>query len=305
MQAFNDFGSRSGYSFKTFEVDVPTPGQPTLTGPKAVSTDATPKFSWTAVVNAARYDLWVDNMSTGETQVIRQPMLTGTMFTATTPLAAGDYRAQVKAFNSVNEGGLWSAIHNFTIVAEPAEAVEWISPSGVTLNPRPTFAWTEVPDALRYDLWVNNLTTGERQVIRQPNLTQTWFRSDEDLSAGDYRAWVKVFTADGDSLWSEANDFTIPGALITAISNPVAPAALRAEEVAGSSLVLDPTDTILATDASQETEATLQAEDVYFLALERQKPASSTSTPEIEVDDDQTDLVFAQVLKLVDHFAMR
>ncbi|MFO0864200.1 MAG: hypothetical protein U0744_06015 [Gemmataceae bacterium] len=61
--------------------------------------DVTPTFTWTATSLAARYDLWVDNLTTGASQVIRQTSLVATTFTPVANLPYGSYRVWVRAFN--------------------------------------------------------------------------------------------------------------------------------------------------------------------------------------------------------------
>ena len=209
IRATNAFGTNSAWRVLRFVVDLNAPAAPTLIAPPFRTTDSTPAFRWRNVENAVRFDLWVDNLTTGERQVIRQPMLTDTWFTPSSPLVPGVYRVQVKAFNERNEGGAWSPVHDFEILATDVKATEWIAPGDTTPNVLPTFQWTPVDGAVRYDLWVNNLTTGQTQVIRQPSLTATSFTPMTPLASGDYRAWVKVFDTNGDSIWSEANDFTV------------------------------------------------------------------------------------------------
>ena len=266
VQAYDGFGARSGWAFTTFTVDVPTPAQVVMTSPAAGSqiTDSSPTFTWRAVAHAARYDLWVDNMSTNERQVIREPVLTGTEFTSTTLLKAGRYRVQVKAFNELNEAAPWSEIRNFEVVASPAKAAKWLAPIGTTPNPQPTFAWSAVENTARYDLWVNNLTTGQRQVIRVPDVGGTRFTPVTPLPAGNYRAQVKTFTVDGDSLWSPINDFTVAASSSAAASSssPASASALRSSRTAATAAALKSLGVTVEVDLSADVALATAIEDL-------------------------------------------
>ncbi len=52
---------------------------PTLTGPAQTTSDETPVFSWTSVVNAVEYELWVNNLAVATGPVIHK-RVTGTSF---------------------------------------------------------------------------------------------------------------------------------------------------------------------------------------------------------------------------------
>ena len=81
--------------------------QVVVTGPESPTSDVTPTFTWNAVANASRYELWLRNVTTGEDNVIREDSITATSFTAPTALPVADYFVWVRAINSEDEGGSW------------------------------------------------------------------------------------------------------------------------------------------------------------------------------------------------------
>ncbi|MFO0864207.1 MAG: Ig-like domain-containing protein [Gemmataceae bacterium] len=93
------------------------PGTPTILTPIGVLNDVTPTFTWTATSLAARYDLWVDNLTTGASQVIRQTSLVATTFTPVANLPYGSYRVWVRAFNGSDVASSWSTSADFRIGA--------------------------------------------------------------------------------------------------------------------------------------------------------------------------------------------
>jgi hypothetical protein len=204
-----DFGQWSaGYGFL---IDTTAPAIPTITAPGSPTPLVTPTITWSASTGATRYDLWVDNLSSGQAQVIRQN-LTANTFMPTTPLKVGSYVAWVQAFDNANQTRGWSASFNFTVTLPAAPGQ--ITPMGSTTNATPTFSWGVVVGAARYDLWVdllaNDVIPGQQQIIRQQNLTTNSFTQAMALAKGNYRFWVRAINANGDaSNWSAEVDFTI------------------------------------------------------------------------------------------------
>jgi hypothetical protein len=225
-QAVNRVGASPDSAPLIFQVQIPVPGRPVMTAPSGAIVAQTPTFTWTNVSFAARYDLWVNNLSTGQSQVIRQENITATSFTASTSLPAGEYRTWVRAINSADQAGDWSVPLDFIIVRAPTVT----SPIGTITNATPLITWTDSLGAVRYDLWVDNVTTGESQVIREQNLTTTAHTAiprNSPFSAlpeGTYRVWVRAFTAAGEATtWSSFREFTIgiPVPATPVMLNPV------------------------------------------------------------------------------------
>lgn len=190
----------------TFTIaDSAVPTVPTVRLPEADSStpDATPTFAWTGIPGAARYDLLVNNSKTGQVNVIRQASLAATEFTPPVDLPSATYEVLVRGIFANNVLGDWSEPVTFDI-APRLRAV-----TGGASSRTPQFAWTGVSGSSRYDLWVNDLTTGERQVIRNTRLTGNMFVSSTELAPGDYRAFLRAFSDEGAGPWSPSIDFTV------------------------------------------------------------------------------------------------
>ena len=93
---------------------MPSMTAPTPIGPAGSTTNASPPFSWNAVVGAAHYDLWVDGLVPVQAQIIRQQNVSTTVFTPTIALIKGTYRFWVRAVNGQGETGAWSDPLEFT-----------------------------------------------------------------------------------------------------------------------------------------------------------------------------------------------
>jgi uncharacterized protein YkwD len=207
VRAANSAGAFGAWSAAfNFLIDTTAPAIPTFTAPAAPTSNLTPTIAWSA--GAARYDLWVNSLTTGKNQIIRQQTFATNSFTPATPLPVGSYVAWVEAFDSTNQTRGWSASFNFTIT--PPAAPSQVSPAGSTAITTPTFTWAAVADAVRYELWVDDPAIGTAAIIHQQSLTTNSYTPLAALAKGTYRIWVRAFNASGNAgAWSNEVDFTV------------------------------------------------------------------------------------------------
>jgi hypothetical protein len=201
---------------------------PTPLGPSATVASALPAFSWTAVAGADHYDIWIDDLTTGQIAVQRNRNVAGTTWTTTTALTPGDsYRWWVKGIDSTNTAvGPWSRFLDFTVSALKAPIV--IGPSGPMTTAAPTFTWNAVTDADHYEIWVSDLTTGQVSAVRQQNLVGTSWTPTSPLHPGDgFRWWVRAADATNTnhSAWSGPLDFSVAILTAPALIGPSGPIA--------------------------------------------------------------------------------
>jgi subtilisin family serine protease len=217
VQAKNSVGELSDPSDAVvFTVDSPVPATPRLTAPARTTTSTNPRFVWTAVSGVARYELAVNNLSTGKKDYIREKNLprTSTFFDPKY-FTQGNYVAYIRAINGNGEASPWSPKYSFTVDVLPPDRPVVTGPRGANnsstvTTTNPTFSWTSVPRAVKYDLWVNNLTTKKSQVIRQKNLTTTSYTPVGNMDQGKYRVYVRgINVANEVGEWSKLLDFTI------------------------------------------------------------------------------------------------
>jgi hypothetical protein len=172
----------------------------------AASTDQRPVISWTPMTGAASYDVWINNLTTNTSAVVRTTTPDAWLSTPR-DLGIGQFAVWVRPsdINGVVISA-WSPRFTFTIN------------SPVTLLPlatsqttaRPVIRWDPLPGAARYDVWITNLTTNESPYVRQTNVTQTQWSSSIDLAMGRYRVWVRAFDAAGTAaMWSKGSDFVV------------------------------------------------------------------------------------------------
>jgi len=231
VKAYNAIGEASAWSESVdFTIRAPLAVAPTITGPVAVSGNTSPRITWNAVSDAAKYDLWVDNLSTGAAQFIRQSSISRqTPYFDATNLPQGTFRAWVRTANGNNVFSQWSLPYTFTIDIPVPSTPTMTAPTGTNGNgivttANPTFRWTAADRAVKYDLWVNNITTGQAQIIRQTSLTTTEYVALNNLPQGNYRAWVRgINSANEVGEWSTALAFVLdePTPTVPVIVAPV------------------------------------------------------------------------------------
>jgi extracellular elastinolytic metalloproteinase len=201
------------------------------------TTSQQPTITWTSMAGAARYDVWIDNRTTGTSQIIRNTSVTSTSFIPDSPLQQGAYGIWVRGFDVRGVPGEWSSVLQLNVALTPVTT----RPASITVDSRPTFEWNNVPGANLYDLWVNNLTTGVSQTIRQPALATSQFIPSSSLPIGQYIWWVRAITTNASGPvvgpWSTGQTFTIGGApvlLLQTSPQSGTPATLNWIPVAGA-----------------------------------------------------------------------
>lgn len=176
---------------------------PSLTG--TIASTTFPEIAWTAVADAVRYELWVNNVTSKAVRVISQTNLTTSSYKATELLGSGRYTAFVRAFNNSSEFGLWSEGYSFTVLSTPGI----IQPTtGGTFDRTPTITWNAIPGATNYDVWVSSRTTNAI-VLRNQNVTGTSLTPAKDMATGDYTVWVRAQSGQYFSPWSAGRSFSI------------------------------------------------------------------------------------------------
>src|SRR5262249_9416949 len=154
--------------------------------------------------------IWMDDATTGQSQVVRQPGVTGTSLSVAGPLTPGHtYTWWVRPFSDSGVWGPWSSALSFTVAFLDVPAP--VGPASAMQNASPTLTWKTVPGADHYDVWVDDLTAPQSQILRSPNVPGTSLTPTTPLSSGHaYEWWVRAVSANGDlSPWSGGTTFTL------------------------------------------------------------------------------------------------
>ena len=160
VQAHNNsgpLGSRSAVHEFTVASSIPV-----TNGNRGQVTDATPLFDWDPVPGAFTSEIWVDDRTDGDRKEVWANGLFDSTFQTRGVLQQHEYQWQIKITGFNGRRGGWSPVSRFSIDVPTPDSPTIISPvmNSQTLSTTPTFAWNPVSWAFRYDLFVNNLTTG-------------------------------------------------------------------------------------------------------------------------------------------------
>src|SRR5205823_4381385 len=165
---------------------------------------------WSPVAGADHYEIWVNDLTTGKSQVVHDQNAPATSWAPTIPLTSGDsFRWWVRAVNSTSTAtGPWSAPLSFTISALAAPSL--VGPGTPITSVQPTFTWKAVAGADSYDIWVDDVTTGQSAVLRDHGVTSTTWVPTTPLHVGHaFRWWVRAVdsTATNNGPWSSPLNF--------------------------------------------------------------------------------------------------
>lgn len=205
VRAFDSSNAATSWS-SPFTFSLAESNTSVLTDPIGGSLNTTPTFAWLPTA-ASGTVLQIDDLATGAAVDYEFENLSESSFQIPFGLAPGNYSATVQA-----AGQAVSAPQTFQILEGESQA-QFAQPTGNSENPVPIFSWNSVPGAMRYELWVDDVSNGVARVIHESGLSDTAFATQQPLPAGRYRAWVRAFGAAGAiGTWSDAIDYEVQAA---------------------------------------------------------------------------------------------
>ncbi len=162
-----------------------------------------PTISWTATDGAVRYEVWANNITASLIRAITDDNVTSTSFTPAANLDFGVYRVWVRAYDAGNVSAQWSDSQDFYI------GPQLMAPLSPQFETNPQFSWSTATGANTYQLYVQK---GSTAVINQTGIATTNFTPSSALAVGDYRWWIRPFTAAGrGGAWSQLGEFNVGG----------------------------------------------------------------------------------------------
>lgn len=175
----------------------------TITGPVGSIREQRPRISWTPVPDALSYTVWIGNRSTGQLPMFTA-ITTVAEYQPTVDLGIGRIEVYVRA-EFGHSAGPWSNANRFTINTPPS----FVPINSRQTTSRPNITLNTLAGATKYDIWVDNLSTGTSQFIRTLVNGPSWIPSS-DLNLGKYRVFARGVAADGTAaLWGTALEFTV------------------------------------------------------------------------------------------------
>ncbi len=166
---------------------------------------ARPAIAWSAVANAASYEVWGDNTSTGQKRAAAATDITNTSWTPPADLALGDWTFYVRATAADGRRSFWSLPAVWQVRPLPA-----ILNSGRTESrSSATLEWSEMAGADTWEIWVDAVNPRVSQIVRQAAITGTSFKLPE-LPVGRYTWWLRARNAINQlTAWSRPAILTI------------------------------------------------------------------------------------------------
>lgn len=216
-QSDGGFGPTSAWTNFTYGASSP-PQIPGTIAPQGTITDPTPTFTWNAANGADRYQIYLQNLNTGQ-YVDTTSTITGTSYTSAALNTNHAYRWRLRAYNSAGWSGL-STWKNFDYVSGPPPTPSQIGPQGSQNTNPPTFTWTS-SNTNRYQIYIQNITLNQ-YVDTTSTIPGTSYTPAALNNNYSYRWRVRAYNSAGWSnvgAWMNFDFFTSPPATPT----PVAP----------------------------------------------------------------------------------
>ncbi len=204
-------GTRTAWRLQTFEINGKVNFQPIA----LQQTTYRPELQWEPFPGADHYDLWIDNVSTGQTQVVRNQNLSTASWTSPTDLPFGRYQVYIRAVDQTGVATHWTRGPAFNIAVAPTPT----APLNSTFERQPQFTWTAVPGAQGYEVFVRNTQT-QATTYAIHNISQTSWTPPAPLPVAPYQWWVSAIGVTNlRGVWSEGIRFSVGG--MTEIISPV------------------------------------------------------------------------------------
>ncbi|MFM7057207.1 MAG: choice-of-anchor Q domain-containing protein [Planctomycetota bacterium] len=183
-----------------------------LTSPSPSAFTLRPVLRWTALPAVTGWKIHVNSETTGQSGVITATVTTNE-FTPTADLPVGSYKIWIMPQYS-DTGALWNTPQIFNVLAAPVlqsmERTQYIA--------RPQLLWNALPGAVQYDIWGNNVSTGQQQTFRLTVQGTSW-TPPVDLPLGIHRFWIRGLDAKNQPTgWSVAQEF-----LVVTVVTPLSP----------------------------------------------------------------------------------
>jgi len=193
-------------------------GRPTLTGPIGAQTTLRPTVAWTAADQATGYQVRIDDLTTGATNLFGNVAVNGTSWSPTSDLVSGrSYRVWVRGTTN-GMVGAWSDPTNFS-VAVPNK----YGPGGTVNDIRPTFTWGAVDGATSYMVRADDVSANLTNIFPNTIVSGTSWQPPTDLASGrSYRWQVRALNQAGLGAWTPAGSFVIAKPTLTGPASGVA-----------------------------------------------------------------------------------
>ena len=171
-------------------------------------TERRPTFDWNTEVSSSWYRIWISR--NGVTYVNRWLQQSTSSWTPEFDFEGGAYTWWVQAWGEDSSLSSWNGPYHFDIEACVPSNVTPLNPVGEQETGTLTYTWSPESCSTWYQIWINNdqsiwsnkwIQTG---IATDPISTEI---SNHSLSA--YTWWVRGWSEDGISEWSDSHTFNI------------------------------------------------------------------------------------------------
>ena len=177
------------------------------------------------------YQVWLNKVDVVPAQnILVANDVVGNTFQLPDDLVPGKYKVWTRGFvsgsnpNAATVATSWSVGTVFETNGRPI-----MNPIGTTTESRPLISWDAVEGASSYEVYVAPASNFGSPIARVRDLTTPSYQLEQDLSAGDWIAWVRSFSFTGDvSPWSltSRGRFSV-NAVTTPVVNAIPTSSVR------------------------------------------------------------------------------
>lgn len=298
VRAFNDDGQASGWG-SSAEFFVPVPINSTPAAGTTLVTTNLPRFEWEGVPEYETYEIWVNNLDSGQSRVLNVGGITETFYVPTEPLENANFRWWIQGTDAAGNRSQWSDPTDFEIDSSIGNAPNGVSPFFPTSDNTPVFEWVGLANVTNYELLIKNLSAkGQPEIFRQVVTPTLNFRGNleyqlqQNLIPASYRWWVRGVNADGSpGPWSQPLDFEVLANLDHSHGDQLIPdqdmmlAKFSSETLTGTSERIDSLHSI--TVHPMAVVAAYHESETEVLPVTHEQQSQVTISP-IVTDDDAT-----------------
>lgn len=148
---------------------------------------ARPVLTWSAVTNAATYEIWGDNTTTGQSRAAYASNLTIPAWVPSADLDLGDWTFYVRAIAADGRRSFWS----LPSVRQVRPVPTLLGTSAPLPRSNAILQWAELAGATSWEIWVDGLSPRVSGLVYQANIVGNSFKLPE-LPIGNYSWWARA-----------------------------------------------------------------------------------------------------------------
>lgn len=219
VRAIDHAGNASDWSnMQSFVVDTQPPAIPVTDYLPELTNENQPQFSWQTAVDATRYRLMIAKDSIFNQILFDQVNLATLSWTPNSPISDGILFWKVAAIDQAGNQSAFSLPKFFTIDTSLPATPTLLTAPALTNNPRPTWTWSSVSEAVTYRVQMSISSTFSSLSVNDATITATSYTPPADLADNIYYVRVAAVNASGTQ-----GGFSVPKSITIDTTAPAAP----------------------------------------------------------------------------------